>query len=334
MLSKNHGAFLGIDGGKISNIVILGMGGSGIVGDYVRVLMRNSPLPVHVHKGPLPPKYVDRDTLVIAVTFSGKTTETLEALNLCQMAGANSIVVTSSQELELVCSKRNIPSILVPQNGYSRASLGYMLVPILNVLHHIRFLPSIDSDISETIEILTKIKGDCGPNLPFRTNPAGLLALALANRFPVIYGEYDFTDVVALRWKQQLNENAKVQCYYDVFPELLHNEIEVWDTSNTLACESSSVLLLRDSIHEKSNNLEARIEAAKSLAESRGAKIFELWTRGKSELARLLSLSYLGDFASVYLAMSRGIDPAVIHNIEHVKKLGTTTTNVLQKEIM
>jgi glucose/mannose-6-phosphate isomerase len=306
---------------KISSIVIIGMGGSGIVGDFIRVLMRNSPLPVHVHKGPVPPRYLDSNTLVILITNSGKTKETLDALSSCQILGTNNIVITSSKELRSSCNENNIPCILVPENNYTRTSLGYMLVPVLMILHHIGVFPTIEGDISESIQMLNKLRGDCGPNVPLKTNPAGLLALELVNSLPVIYGEYNFTDVIALRWKQQLNENSKVRCYYDVFPELLHNEVEVWDASNKITFQKSPLLLLRDSVHEENTNLREKIETVKYLAESRGAKVFDLWTRGKSELCRLLTLSYLGDFVSVYLATSKGVDPTAIHNIEYLKQI-------------
>ena len=302
---------------KFSSIVILGMGGSGVAGDFVRVLLRNSSIPVYVCKNSLPPSFVNGETLVIAITYSGKTHETLNALDASLRSRANCIVLTSSPELGLLCEERNTPWIFTPWNSYSRASFGYILIPVLGILHRCGLFPTIDSDISEAITVLNQIKTECGPDVPIQNNPARLLSLALVDRFPVVYGEYSFTDVVALRWKQQLNENSKVHCYYDVLPELLHNEIEAWDGDATI---SFTLIFLRDLILESENHFEEKIEAAKYLAENKGAKVFELWTKGKSELARLLSLSYLADFVSIYLAASRGVKSEVTRNIDYVRK--------------
>ena len=306
---------------KVSNIVILGMGGSGIAGDFARVLAKNS-VPIHVCKNSVPPRFVNDETLVIAVTYSGKTRETLHALDVSISSGAMTIVVTSSLELGSVCGKRNIPWIAIPGNSYPRISIGYMLIPILAILHRIGVVDRIDSDISETVPILAKIRDECGPNVPPESNPAHLLALALAKGFPIIFGEYDFTDVVALRWKQLLNENSKAHCYCDTFPELLHNEIEAWGLDNGSMRDSAMLVLLRDAAHELETDLSARIETAKEIIKNRGGMVFELWSTGKCELARLLSLSYLGDFVSTYLAMLKGVDPVDIHNIELVKNIG------------
>ena len=319
--------------GKFSSIVVLGMGGSGVVGDFVRILLRNSRIPVHVCKNSRPPTFVNADTLVIAITYSGKTQETLDALDGSLNSGAKCVVITSSHELGSDCEKRMIPWIFAPWNSYSRASFGYMLVPVLGILNRIGLLPTIESDISEAIMVLNQIRAECGPDVPLQKNSARLLALALTDTLPVICGEYNFTDVVALRWKQQLNENAKVRCYHDVFPELLHNEIEAWgaSTSSNDKHQRAALLFLRDSTHERANHLEGGIGAANHLAESNDIKVFELWTKGKSELARLLSLSYVADFVSLYLAASRGINPEFINNIDYVKKNGSARTE--NKEI-
>jgi glucose/mannose-6-phosphate isomerase len=301
---------------KYSSIVILGMGGSAISGDFARILLRNCSLPVHVCKNSSPPAYVNDATLVIAITYSGKTRETLEALEQSMTTGAQCIVITSSSELGSDCEKKRIPWIYTRWNMYSRASLGYLLVPLLRIFEQMGLLKQLEADISEAVSVLNQIRSECSPNVPVKKNPAHLLAQELVERLPIIYGENNFSDVVALRWKQQFNENSKVHCYHDVFPELLHNEIEVWDVNTS---RSSTMILLRDVLHEKKHHLLAKIETSKYLAESKGAKVVEVWSRGESELARLLSLSYIVDFVSVYLAAARGVDPSVIQNIDYMK---------------
>lgn len=307
--------------GRISKILISGMGASGVVGDFVRVLMRNSRVPVFVQKNSFLPAYVDEETLVISITYSGRTRETLDILNSSMIAGSKNLVVTSSFELGSICSRKGIPWVDIPENGFPRATLGFMLISVMDVLQRLGLIESFDSDIEEAIATLDEIKSQCGPETPDKSNPARLLAHALMGRFPVIYSESGFTEVVAVRWKQQINENGKAHCYHDLFPELLHNEVESWHLADNSNVREYALLLLRDAIWERSSGMEGKIEAAKRLAEAKGAKVFDLWTKGESELARLLSLCYVGDFVSVYLALSRGVDPGPVHNIEQLKKV-------------
>jgi glucose/mannose-6-phosphate isomerase len=306
---------LDVDYGGISDIVFLGMGGSGIVGDYLRVLLRNSSVPFHVNKHSVPPKSVGKNTLVLAVTYSGKTRETLDALATCIKSGAKAVLVSSNTQVD---NWNNIPCITIPENGHSRASLGYLLVPLLYVLQDANILKKVDRDITETVDILNQIKQECKPELPLKKNTARALASELQGKLPIIYGEYSFTDVVALRWKHMFNENAKTHCYCDTFPELLHNEIEAWDEPES--DQKYSLILLRDSLYERETGLQDKIAATKYMVKQKSS-IFEFWSRGRSELARLLSLTFLGDLVSVYLAKAKGVDATKVRNIDLIKNL-------------
>ena len=144
-------------------------------------------------------------------------------------------------------------------------------------------------DVIETVEVLNNIKEKCDPELPIAKNVARSLAFELLGRFPIVYAEHNFTDSVAIRWKQQFNENSKVHCYYDIFPELLHNEIEAWDTVGNVH-GNYALILLRDSIYEQEVGLQEKINAAEYMIQQKGAKICEYWAEGRSELSRLLSL--------------------------------------------
>ncbi len=307
---------LAVDLDTISDILVLGMGGSGIVGDYLRVLTRNSSLRLHVNKHSIPPKSINKNTLVMALTYSGKTRETLDALDACVRAGAKAVLVTSKHKSDY---ESKVPCITIPENGHSRASLGYMLIPLLYLLQDANVLKKVDRDITETVEVLNQIKQECKPEVPLKKNPARSLASDLLGKLPIIYGEHDFTDAVALRWKQMLNENAKTHCYYDIFPELLHNEIEAWDEPENDS-QKYALILLRDSLYERETGLKERIAATKYIVQQKSS-IFELWSRGRSELARLLSITYLGDLVSVYLAKAKGVDASKVRNIDLIKNL-------------
>ena len=301
---------------SFTNIVILGMGGSGVVGDIARILTRNAPIPVITCKNSIPPRFVSNSSLVIAITYSGKTRETLSALNESFKSGAATLVITSSGQLYSSCNERDIPCILIPENGFPRLSLGFMLVPLIGFLERMGILPrSIEDDILEAIQVLNKLRSECSENVPTKNNPAKLIADELSHdKFPTVYGESNFTDVVALRWKQELNENSKIHCHYDYFPELLHNEIEAWSEKDHV------LILLRDALHEQTIGIKESVDVAKHMIEKSGSRVIELWTEGSCEIARLLSLIYVGDIVSVYLAFVRGVDPSAVPNIEFAKR--------------
>ncbi len=306
---------------NISSILVVGMGGSGIVGDFLRILLRNSRVPVYVSKHLVPPACVNEKTLVFAVTYSGKTSETLTALDSCIKKGAKIIGITGSRRLKYIFQAIDIPHahfIEVPYNTQTRTSLGYLLIPILSLLQKGGILRVYD-DIVETIESLKSVKQECAPEVPLKMNPARSLAFELLHRFPVIYGVYNFTDAVATRWKQLLNENSKVHCYYDALPELLHNEVEAWNGASSIQ-ENYHAIFLRDSIYEDEIGIKSKVHATEYLLQQAGVKLSELWSKGRSELSRLLSLSYVGDFVSVYLAMARSVDDSSVPNIEFMKK--------------
>ncbi len=296
----------------IDEVAVIGMGGSGIVGDFIKTVVKDHM--VHVVKGSDLPRLGDR-TLVIAVTYSGGTKETLAALNKAKEYTNKIVMITSSKDMEQLCNKQGIGCVRVVNNSYSRASLGYMLAPALLVLENSRILSSACKDIREASDLLSTIAGD--------KSRLGMLKRSMLRRsLAVIYGD-EFTRAAALRWKQMLNENAKMQCYYDVYPELLHNEIEVWYEHNI--SDDTALILLRDEMYEMEQadngyDLYAIINKSKRLISSKGMNVTEVWSVGRSPLARLLSLSYIGDLLSVHLASARGVDPTKIPNIDYIKK--------------
>ena len=177
-LVRANKSFANGHSGKISSVVVVGMGASGVVGDFVKVLMRNAPIPVHVHKNSGLPAFVNSESLVILVTYSGKTRETLDALNRAIEVGAKNVVISSSFELDSLCKNKGIPCYRIPENGFPRATLGMLLVSVLDTLHRLQLMDSFESDIAEAINILNELKVQCGPEVPERSN-AGAARFAM-----------------------------------------------------------------------------------------------------------------------------------------------------------
>ncbi len=307
-----YNSIKGYDG--IDEVIIIGMGGSGIVGDFVKGIVGDSAR-VRVVKSSNPPR-MSSNTLAIGVTYSGNTRETLIAIRKAASYNAKTVLVTSNNDPNLKTLK-NTQYITINGNGFSRASFGYMLTPVLFVLEKSGIVSNIRRDIKEAVDILCGIAKD-------RSKIEYLKYMM--SKMLVVYSD-EFTQAAALRWKQMMNENAKLHCYYDIFPELLHNEIEAWygDASDY------TLVLLRDEIYEKSKehgyNLYDLINTTKELVRNKGVNVVELFSIGDSPLARLLSLSYIGDIMSVYLAYTSNIDPTKIPNIDYIKK---STSNAIQ----
>jgi len=138
----------------------------------------------------------------------------------------------------------------------------------------------------------------------------------------VVYG-FDYYRAVALRWKQQFNENSKVPAKWEVFSELNHNEIVGWEKTGELA-KHFSIVYIRD--YEEPAEIRSRIEITQALTPMFSKK-FEVWAQGKNMLTKMLSTILVGDFTSVYLAVLRGVDPTPVKTIGTLKeKLGRAGT--------
>jgi glucose/mannose-6-phosphate isomerase len=154
-----------------------------------------------------------------------------------------------------------------------------------------------------------------GIGSPYEQNPAKQLAQALHGRIPLLYGSGGYRATVATRWKGQINENAKQHAFANTFPELNHNEILGW-VGATQQANNLSVVVLRDP--DESHQTRTRVEVTRNLV-GNAAEWHEVWAEGTSLFERLLTLTYLGDFVSLYLAYLNRVDPYTIDYIDLLK---------------
>ena len=307
------------EGDGATSIVILGMGGSGVSGDVVQtVLEPRSPIPVRVIKGYGPlPEWVGRNTIVFAVSYSGSTEETLDAMEDAIGKGARIVAVSSGGPLADMAREHGVAQVSIPSGLQPRASLGYLSLPILAVLQKMGLAPSLDSDVEEAVEVLTALAGRCHRTEPAAGNPAKQLAADLHNKVGVIYGGSSVSGTAAMRFKCDLNEYGKVPAFWNTFPELNHNEIVGWTGLDSLTSESMVLVLLRDAgEHERVGH---RFEITQRLTESSFSKVHELHSEGDSVLARLLSLVFVTQLASIYVGLAQGVDPGPVEVIQELK---------------
>lgn len=309
-----------LDLGDVDAVVLTGMGGSGIAGDVAATLAnvipvsgrRMPPLPVVVHKGYGLPPFVGRRTLVVALSYSGGTEETLSAVDVALDAGAQLFAVTAGGALAKRAEAAGAPMVRIPGGRQPRHSLGYLAVPVLTAL-------GLDDGLDEAIAVQAELATAIDRSVPSSENHAKQLALRLASgSVPLAWGARGLGTVAAYRLKCQLNENAKLPAIWNELPELDHNEVVGLQEWSPLA-GILGLVLLRDPLGEHPR-VATRFTVTEELVRERFAWMAEVAARGTSPLARLASLLLLVDLASVYTALELGHDPSPIPAIDRLKQ--------------
>jgi glucose/mannose-6-phosphate isomerase len=303
--------------GPISEVVTLGMGGSGIGGDIAKALLETgSSVPIIVNKGYELPAFVSASTLVIAVSYSGETEETLAAFDAALSAGARIVAITSGGAIARKAEAAGAPIVRVPTGLQPRAAVGYLALPIIIVLRRLGLCADDSGDIDEAIALLETLIKSYGPAVEADNNRAKRLADELSGAVPIVYGGEGMPAVAALRWKCQLNENSKVPAFWNSFPEMNHNELVGWQELSDVTVRFHGVVL-KDGL--EGARVKARIGLSLPMIEQNLGGVTEIEAKGQSRLARFMSLVCLGDYASVYIAILSGVDPTPVARIQELK---------------
>jgi glucose/mannose-6-phosphate isomerase len=308
---------------KISNVVIVGMGGSAIGGDIVhRLALSESKVPVRVHRDYDLPAFVDESTLVIASSYSGNTEETLSAFTEALRMPAKKLVITSGGNLKVLAEKEDIPAYVIDYRAPPRAAFPNSLIPLVGILQKLGLLGDKSADLREAVDILNELSKDLIETRSLDSNPAKQLAAKLCGRIAVIYGAGILSEV-SRRWKGELNENSKSWAFFENLPELNHNAVVGYEFPPE-AKERIFVLMLRSSSLNPRNLL--RYEVTAKLLARAGITCEFVEAKGKSALAQVLSLVLLGDYVSFYLSMLNEVDPTSTDAINLVKQYLTRPT--------
>lgn len=301
----------------IKAVAVLGMGGSGFSGDLLRAVMGpEAPAPVISIKGYDLPKWVGPSTLVFAVSYSGTTAETLQTLSEAQDRKATAVVIASGGPIAKEVTG-STPVVEVSGGLPPRAAVGYLFAPMLSICERLG-LCTLGDSLSETVGMLESLREEYGKESVLEKNRAKQLAVELSGAIPVVYGSQGIGEPAAYRWKCQFNECSKVPSFWNVFPELDHNELEGWFGPEVSGALPLAVVALRDPADPPS--LQAQIDLTLSMVEPRVGTVTKVVARGSSRLARLLDLVYLGDFTAAYLGLARGQDPGQITAIPELKQ--------------
>ncbi len=305
IIGKNH-RFV-TEKKAFDNVVVTGLGGSGIGGSIVQNYANDKlAIPFIVNKDYFIPSFVGKKSLVIVCSYSGNTEETLSAMQQAIKAKATVMCITSGGKVAEIAAKKGYDCILVPAGMPPRSCLGYSLVQILFVLHHFGLIDDkFEKEITTTYKQMTAGEAET-------QKKAKAIAKKINGKLPIIYSSPAY-EGVAIRFRQQINENSKMLCWHAVIPEMNHNELVGWrDDANDKA-----VIILRN--EDDYERVQTRMEINKKVIKKFTSTIIEINSEGKSYWEKAFYLIHLTDWVSVYLADLRKLDATEVAVIDFLK---------------
>ena len=300
----------------LSQVVLVGMGGSAIGGDLVRTYARaQSTVPFSVVRDYGLPASVGEGSLVIASSYSGGTEETLSAYEDAIARGAAVYVVTSGGELRDLAQSNDLPHVVIPGGLQPRAALGYSLGAVLRIADKLGLCDVHEDEFAEAMDVTqARVEALSDP----ASNEALDLARQLEGKVALVYTGPGLMEAVGVRWRNQIHENAKQLAFGNQFAELNHNEIMGWEAAPESIRKLLHVIVLRDT--DDHAQVQKRIDVTRDLLADQAAGWTEFTPQGEGKLARLLSAVQLGDFVSFYLAMLVGVNPTPVETIQQLKQ--------------
>ena len=293
---------------NINKVYVAGLGGSGIGANFVAEFIKDEcPVPYNVGKGYSIPEYVDENTLAICSSYSGNTEETLYAYNEMRETGAKIVIISSGGKLIEEAKANGYDYIQVPSDWPSpRACLGYSIVQQLYVMEKLGF-------ISDTFKSALKASIDLiNFDLDAIQDAAKKVADRIYNKIPVIYTT-DRMESVAVRLRQQINENSKMLCWHHVIPEMNHNELVGWTEKHP----ELAVLYLRN--QDDFDRNQHRIKINQEIISRYSDTIIDIYSKGNSLIEKAFYLVHLGDWISWYLSEHKGADAIEVNVINYLK---------------
>lgn len=291
----------------IRNVLITGLGGSGIGGTIISNILKDDlQVPVLINKEYQIPAYVNENTLVIVSSYSGNTEETMSAMLQAFKKNAQIVCITSGGLIKEYADTNDIDYVLIDGGSPPRAAFGQSFMQIFFILHYLgllenKFIEYTQSAINlleqeeESIKLIAKSYAD-----------------RLSGKIPVIYADAKF-EGVAIRFRQQINENAKMLCWHHVVPEMNHNELVGWRDKN----DNIVVVFLRNQIDFERN--QERMEFVKEVVTNYVSDVIEIESKGNTDIERALYLIHLTDWVSCFLADLKGVDAIEIDVINKLK---------------
>jgi len=295
----------------IHNVVVAGMGGSGIGGTLIKALVGEEvTVPIDVSKSYDIPGFINANTLFIACSFSGNTEETLSSVEKAKAKGAQIVTITSGGKMAEFATANGYDMITIPGRSNSpRASIGYSFVQLFLILNHHGLIPSNHFDeITATIALLKNEEADIHAK-------AKELTQFFLKKLPILYGDTKM-EAVLVRAQQQIAENSKQLSHVNVFPEMNHNELVGWKYPEVVF-QNAATLLIRTSFDHPRTSI--RLDVCKSIFEKVAGQVSELHGKGISFVEQCIYVINVLDWVSLYLAEANDVDPFPVDVINFLK---------------
>ena len=294
---------------KYPHIVFAGMGGSGAIGDIFSAILSKTNTHVTVVKGYHLPKTVTSDSVVVISSISGNTIETISMLENAIQLKSKIIVFSDGGKIKEICKEKNIPHRNIKKYHSPRTSFTSFLYAMLHVLKPI--IPIEENDIVQSINKMEDISIKINSKNIIKENPAIQIAEWI-NDVPVIYYPWGL-EPVAIRFKNSLQENSKIQAVIEDVIESCHNGIVTWDKKNNF-----QPILIRG--QEDYDKTKERWEILKEFFREKNINYKEIVSEEGNILTKIICLIYLLDYASIYLAVKLKTNPTPVNAIDYVKK--------------
>jgi glucose/mannose-6-phosphate isomerase len=301
----------------LDHVAVMGMGGSGIAGDVLAAVASDSPVPIVVLKRYRAPAFIGPRTLVIALSYSGDTEETVSMAADAAARGARLLTISVGGALRDLAAEHGGLHIGCPDGLLPRAALGALVGPLFVAMFRTGLLPEAHALLVGAQEQLARRRDKCHPRVSGDANPARKLARQIDRTFPLVYGGGALGAVAAYRWKCDVNENAKAPAFWHAYPELDHNEICGWGQHGDVTRQLITLVELRHGFEHP--QLSRRFALTREIIDETLHQVLTVDAEGTGRLAQVLDLMYVGDFMSVYLALDNDVDPGPIDAIAQLK---------------
>ncbi len=302
----------------IHNVVVAGMGGSAIGGDVARLLCKNElKVPMVVSRNYTLPGWANENTLVICSSYSGNTEETLAAFEHARDKGAQIVGISTGGTLSEKMAEFALDLVTIPGGLQPRAALAFSLVPMLFLMKQMGLIGSETLDLlPDAAAFIASIRDRYGKQS--EDNPTYSLAQQIYKTIPIIYGETDATGILAVRFKGQLSENAKMLAYCNELPEMNHNEIVGFKNNQDILNHISVIWLKDEKDHPRTT---VRQDSTREIIDNLCANHEVVLTGEDSAATRFLHLIHYGDWVSYWCAILHQTNPTPVKKIDRLKAI-------------
>ena len=292
---------------EIHNVLLIGLGGSAFGGEIIRNYAASQcTVPFGIVRDYKVPGYVSEHTLLIVSSYSGNTEETLSMLASAMPHNPKVVCVSSGGQILEMARKNGYDHIELPGGYPPRTAAGYSIIQQLFILKNFGLIGAFEQDLAEAISLVEHFDDH---------DDAHLIAEQMFNKIPVLYSSPDF-ESVSIRWRQQIQENAKHIAFHHVMPEMNHNELVGWKNPAGLL-EDSVVVVLRSDLDNERTAI--RMDICRDIFSEYADAVVEVNASGKSHLGQLFYFLHLGDWVSYYLAELNEEDPMPVKVIDLLK---------------